>query len=111
MNTKIYIEAAKLIDSGRERFSCLAIFTTCNFQYTKEEKFYAELFGVNNGDTFNCLYKKYFNIPAAEQDENELREIKVIALCFAAAYFSDKDNFVSPLPLIGHKSINSDIEL
>ncbi len=93
MNTEIYIEAAERIDSSLAKYSCLVIWELLGQVPSKEEDSYYELF-VDKEDresrcTFYCIYEKIYGI---EPTNEELKEIRVLALLFAAEYFNDENN-------------------
>jgi hypothetical protein len=91
MNIEIYIQAAELIDSGKEEFSCNAIGRVLGEAWKSEsEMAYYKLFMPEHywgvGETFDKLHNDLYGEWASQK---ELREIRVFALLFAAEYFAD----------------------
>lgn len=104
---KLLVDAAKRIFNGKEEFSCLAIRANSLVHSEISYCFYAELFNCQY-DTFFDLYKAYFpedyqDIHGDENPENyelsdpigiELREIRILALLFAAAIYKTDGNIM-----------------
>lgn len=95
LKTKLFIEAAKLIETGEFEYACCAISEAeCDGVplmyklHNSERDFFASLFNIQDGTTFDNMYFDSFKKWASEE---ELRAIRVMALCLAAV-IADEQN-------------------
>lgn len=112
---KIFIKAANYIDEERERYSCYALRVIlnsvigswlCEGDYREIMKFYTDLFNtaesifeenLNTGkyssfkNHYNDSMGRSIGNDLSDTEVKELKEIRVLALCFAQAVY-DSEN-------------------
>jgi hypothetical protein len=92
LNCDIFIEAAENVDSRLDWYSCCAICRVASLDYRRppEREFYEKIFGLScyEGDdnyTFDSM-------DDGQSTRNQIQEIRVLALCFAAEIARLKNN-------------------
>lgn len=90
-NRQIFINAAERIDSGEEKYSCLALWLghddTSRRRHALSGR-YARAFDVEINTAFNLLYPHRTWDEISLRQKARVRKIRVLMLLFAAEYFS-----------------------
>ena len=92
MDTNIFVEAAEKVDLDKEEFSCCAIirageYNNKNKDRQKARENYCELYEIRGHETFENVHKRLLGSYVSYE---ELKEIRVLALLFAAQVFKNK---------------------
>ena len=80
--SKVFLAAAKLIDSGREEFSCLAVKKSDDLSRGKALRLYETTFDISEKNTFAG---QLMNMDYPYPSDEEIKQLRVFALCLMAA--------------------------
>jgi hypothetical protein len=100
---EIYTRAAELIYEDLSHFSCIAIsraefydeYALMKYKYRERTKisareYYESIFDCED-TTFTCMYLSYYGPSLSNPTGLEMKEIRILALCFAAAIAESGD--------------------
>lgn len=86
----VFLQAAEKVFSGRKEFACVALDNTDESGCSSV--FFRTLFMEGNDATFFDAHMRHFPYGFAERvDSHHMRELRVMALCLAAAIAAEGD--------------------